>query len=101
MPPCAKVAGQYAYDNTENDTDELTLRDGRDEINKQLEEKLDERLEMAGIEIVGSTHQLPRLCSRNCSRDVTPSTGERHHFSTRKIVEGAVSMVKMVTETVG
>src|SRR5574344_211146 len=47
-----QVAGQYAYDNTENNTDELTLRDGGDEINKQLKEKLDERLAMAGIEIV-------------------------------------------------
>ena len=39
-----QVAGQYAYDDVDDKTDELTLRDGGDEINEQLEEKLEERL---------------------------------------------------------
>ncbi|MBQ6161163.1 MAG: SPFH domain-containing protein, partial [Prevotella sp.] len=47
-----QVAGQYAYDNTNAHGTELTLRDGGDEINNQLKEKLEERLAMAGIEIV-------------------------------------------------
>ena len=42
-----QVAGQYAYD---NDNDEPTLRSNADEINEQLEQKLDERLALAGIE---------------------------------------------------
>ena len=47
-----QTAGLYAYDDNEQDTGELTLRSGGEEINRQLEEKLDERLNMAGIEIV-------------------------------------------------
>ena len=47
-----QVAGQYAYDDNDENTHELTLRSGGDEINEQLEAKLNERLSMAGIEIV-------------------------------------------------
>ena len=47
-----QVAGQYAYDDTDGGDKEITLRDGSDEINKELEHKLDERLDMAGIEVV-------------------------------------------------
>lgn len=39
-----QVAGQYAYDDNEADTEELTLRSGGEEINEQLEQKLNERL---------------------------------------------------------
>ena len=44
-----QVAGQYAYDDEDNKTEELTLRGGGDEINEQLEQKLNERLALAGI----------------------------------------------------
>ncbi len=47
-----QVAGQYAYDDNEADTEELTLRSGGEEINEQLEQKLNERLAMAGMEVV-------------------------------------------------
>jgi hypothetical protein len=51
-----QVAGQYAYDDEDKTTvstdcqsDNLTLRGGGNEINDQLEEKLNERLALAGI----------------------------------------------------
>ena len=47
-----QVAGEYAYDDDEQDVDGLTLRGGGDEINDQLEKRLNERLAMAGMEIV-------------------------------------------------
>jgi len=47
-----QVAGQYAYDDEDNRTNELTLRSGGEEINDQLEQKLNERLALAGIEVV-------------------------------------------------
>lgn len=47
-----QVAGQYAYDDNEAGIDKLTLRSGGEEINEQLEQKLNERLAMAGIEVV-------------------------------------------------
>jgi len=47
-----QVAGQYAYDDEDTKAGEPTLRSSADEINQQLEEKLDERLALAGIEVV-------------------------------------------------
>ena len=47
-----EVAGKYAYDDDSDDDSNITLRDGGTEINRLLEEKLDERLLMAGIEVV-------------------------------------------------
>ena len=42
-----QVAGQYAYDLDDDDPNEPTLRDASDEISRQLEQKIDERLAMA------------------------------------------------------
>lgn len=47
-----QVAGEYAYDDNEHDKNELTLRGGGEEINNQLEHQLNERLAMAGMEVV-------------------------------------------------
>lgn len=89
-----QVAGQYAYDNNE-DSQELTLRDGGEEINNQLEEKLNERLSMAGIEVVEArinylayAPEIAAVMLRRQQADAIISARE-------KIVEGAVSMVKM------
>ena len=93
-----QVAGLYAYDNNESDNKELTLRDGADEINKQLEEKLDERLSMAGIEVVevrinylAYAPEIAAVMLRRQQADAIISARE-------KIVEGAVSMVKMALD---
>lgn len=93
-----QVAGLYAYDNNESDNKELTLRDGADEINKQLEEKLDERLSMAGIEVVEArinylayAPEIAAVMLRRQQADAIISARE-------KIVEGAVSMVKMALD---
>lgn len=47
-----EVTGHYAYDNIDGMHDELTLRSGGEEINELLEEKINERLAMAGIQVV-------------------------------------------------
>ena len=47
-----QVAGQYAYDDEDGESNEPTLRSSADEINEQLEQKLNERLALAGIEVV-------------------------------------------------
>lgn len=93
-----QVAGLYAYDNNESGSKELTLRDGADEINKQLEEKLDERLNMAGIEVVEArinylayAPEIAAVMLRRQQADAIISARE-------KIVEGAVSMVKMALD---
>lgn len=93
-----QVAGLYAYDNNGSGNKELTLRDGADEINKQLEEKLDERLSMAGIEVVEArinylayAPEIAAVMLRRQQADAIISARE-------KIVEGAVSMVKMALD---
>ena len=47
-----QVSGEYAYDDEDGKTNEPTLRSSADEINEQLEQKLNERLALAGIEVV-------------------------------------------------
>ena len=47
-----QVAGQYAYDDEDTKEGEPTLRSNADEVNEQLEQKLDERLALAGLEVV-------------------------------------------------
>ncbi|MEO5906454.1 MAG: SPFH domain-containing protein, partial [Saprospiraceae bacterium] len=46
------LAGQYSYDNFDDDMSEVTLRSGLQEINHSLELSLSERLHIAGIEVM-------------------------------------------------
>ena len=90
-----QVAGLYAYDDNEADTEELTLRSGGEEINEQLEQKLNERLAMAGMEVVEA-----RLNYLAYAPEIAAVMLRRQQASAiitarEKIVEGAVSMVKM------
>lgn len=93
-----QVAGCYAYDNNTVGVDELTLRSNSDEINEQLEQKLNERLAMAGIEVVEArinylayAPEIAAVMLRRQQADAIISARE-------KIVEGAVSMVKMAID---
>ena len=93
-----QVAGYYAYDNNSAVEGELTLRSDADEINEQLEQKLAERLDMAGIEVVEArinylayAPEIAAVMLRRQQADAIISARE-------KIVEGAVSMVKMAID---
>lgn len=94
-----QVAGQYAYDDDEDDnSSKKTLRDGSDEINKELEARIDERLAMAGIEVVEA-----RINYLAYAPEIAAVTLRRQQASAiisarEKIVEGAVSMVKMALQ---
>ena len=91
-----QVAGQYAYDNTDEGQDgELTLRDGSDEINKELERKLDERLDMAGIEVVEARINYLAYAPEIAAVMLRRQPASAIITAREKIVEGAVSMVKM------
>ena len=78
------VAGQYAYDNTDDDKTAQTLRDNSEEINKLLEQTLDERLDMAGIEIIEARIKLFGIRSRDSSRNVASPTSLCHNLCPRK-----------------
>ena len=95
-----QVAGRYAYDNNEGDTDtnEITLRSGGDEINEQLVDCLNERLSMAGIEVIEA-----RINNLNYAPEIAAVMLRRQQASAvasarEKIVEGAVTMVRMALD---
>ncbi|MBL7845475.1 MAG: SPFH domain-containing protein [Cyclobacteriaceae bacterium] len=92
-----KLAGQYAYDNFEEDS-EMTLRSGHDEINHSLEENLRGRLDMAGIHVIeariGYLAYAPEIASAMLRRQQATAVVSARY----KIVEGAVSMVEMALE---
>ncbi len=93
-----QVAGQYAYDNTNLQSEELTLRDGGDEINNQLKEKLEERLAMAGIEIVEARINYLAYAPEIAAVMLRRQQAAAIITAREKIVEGAVGMVKMALD---
>ncbi|MCR5159126.1 MAG: SPFH domain-containing protein [Prevotella sp.] len=93
-----QVAGQYAYDDEDNRHDELTLRGGGDEINQQLEEKLNERLALAGIEVVEARINYLAYAPEIAAVMLRRQQASAIITAREKIVEGAVSMVKMALD---
>ena len=89
------LAGQYSYDNFDDDQAEITLRSGMAEINHALEEALSERLRIAGIEVmearIGYLAYAEEIASAMLKRQQAEAIVAARH----KIVEGAVSMVEM------
>lgn len=90
-----QVAGQYAYDDNEADSEELTLRSGGEEINDQLEQKLNERLAMAGMEVVEARINYLAYAPEIAAVMLRRQQASAIISAREKIVEGAVSMVKM------
>lgn len=90
-----QVAGLYAYDDNEANVDELTLRSGGDEINEQLEQKLNERLAMAGMEIVEARINYLAYAPEIAAVMLRRQQASAIISAREKIVEGAVSMVSM------
>jgi len=92
-----KLAGQYAYDNFDADS-EVTLRSGHDEVNHALEENLRMRLEIAGIRVIeariGYLAYAPEIASAMLRRQQATAVVSARF----KIVEGAVSMVQMALD---
>lgn len=93
-----QVAGQYAYDDEDNKTSEPTLRSSADEINQQLEEKLDERLALAGIEVVEARINYLAYAPEIAAVMLRRQQASAIITAREKIVEGAVSMVKMALD---
>ena len=89
-----KVASLYAYDNLE-DKDELTLRNGGDEINRRLEQEISKHLEIAGIEVVEARINYLAYAQEIASAMLKRQQAEAILAARKKIVEGAVSMVDM------
>ncbi|MBR4218766.1 MAG: SPFH domain-containing protein, partial [Bacteroidales bacterium] len=93
-----QVAGQYAYDDEDAQTNEPTLRSSADEINEQLELKLNERLALAGIEVVEARINYLAYAPEIAAVMLRRQQASAIITAREKIVEGAVSMVKMALE---
>lgn len=93
-----QVAGQYAYDDEDSKTNEPTLRSSANEINVQLEQKLDERLALAGIEVVEARINYLAYAPEIAAVMLRRQQASAIITAREKIVEGAVSMVKMALD---
>ena len=89
-----KVASLYAYDNLE-DKNEITLRNGGDEVNRRLEQEIGKHLEIAGIEVVEARINYLAYAQEIASVMLKRQQAEAIIAAREKIVEGAVSMVDM------
>ena len=94
-----QVAGMYAYDeNTNGEEGEVTLRSGGDEINERLTDELNERLSIAGIEVVEARLNYLAYAPEIAAAMLRRQQADAIISAREKIVEGAVSMVKIALE---
>ena len=90
------VAGLYAYDHTGTaDENELTLRNGGADINEILEQQINERLSIAGIEVVEARINYLAYAPEIAAVMLRRQQADAIIAAREKIVEGAVGMVKM------
>lgn len=95
-----KLASMYPYDNfaDEGHAEDITLRSSVNEVSEALEKELEERLAIAGIEVlearIGYLAYAQEIASAMLKRQqATAIVAARH-----KIVQGAVEMVEMALE---
>lgn len=95
------IARLYPYDTMENDADEKTLRGSSQEIADSMRKELQERVVEAGLEI-----KEVRITHLSYSEEIAAAMLQRQQAvaviaARQKIVEGAVSMVKMAIDQLG
>lgn len=90
-----EVAGHYAYDDTGSDTGELTLRDGGETVSSLLEKKINERLAMAGMEVVEARINYLAYAPEIAAVMLRRQQAAAIISAREKIVEGAVTMVDL------
>lgn len=92
-----QVAGMYAYDTNESN-DKVTLRSDNGEVAKHLENELNSRLELAGIEVVEARINYLAYASEIASVMLRRQQAEAIISARERIVEGAVSMVHLALQ---
>jgi regulator of protease activity HflC (stomatin/prohibitin superfamily) len=93
-----KLANSYSYDNFEDHEEEVTLRSGLEEINENLERELDERLAIAGINVIEARIGYLAYAEEIASAMLKRQQAEAIVAARYKIVEGAVGMVQGALE---
>ena len=92
-----QVAGCYAYDNADS-ADELTLRSNADEINERLVATLNDRLSMAGMHVIEARINYLAYAPEIAAVMLRRQQADAIIAAREKIVDGAVSMVKMALD---
>ena len=94
-----QVAGMYAYDeNTNSSPEEVTLRSGGEEINERLTDELNDRLSIAGIEVVEARLNYLAYAPEIAAAMLRRQQADAIISAREKIVDGAVGMVKMALD---
>lgn len=93
------VAGMYPYDHMNSgDEHELTLRSGGEEINEILEAQINERLKIAGIEVIEARVNYIAYAPEIAAVMLRRQQADAIIAAREKIVEGAVGMVRMALD---
>ena len=90
-----EVAGQYAYDDNELQSETTTLRSGGELVNVHLVKALNERLSIAGIEVVEARINYLAYAPEIAAVMLRRQQAAAIIAAREKIVEGAVSMVQL------
>ncbi len=93
-----QVASCYAYDNMNNDQDEVTLRTGNEQISQLLEGTVSERCAIAGVEIVEARINYLAYAPEIAAVMLRRQQADAIIAAREKIVEGAVSMVQLALD---
>lgn len=89
------LANSFAYDHMEDESAEITLKDGAEKVSVLLEQELTDRLSRAGIDIIEA-----RISHLAYAQEIASAMLQRQQATAviaarRLIVEGAVGMVEM------
>ena len=93
-----EVAGMFAYDDEGAEGNEITLRGGSEEINQVLKDKLNERLDMAGMEAIEARINYLAYAPEIAAVMLRRQQAAAIITAREKIVDGAVGMVKMALD---
>jgi regulator of protease activity HflC (stomatin/prohibitin superfamily) len=89
-----QIAGMYAYDANESG-DKITLRSDAEEVSQRLESELNQRLAIAGIEVVEARINYLAYASEIAGVMLRRQQADAIIAARERIVEGAVSMVQL------
>ncbi|MBN1340119.1 MAG: SPFH domain-containing protein [Bacteroidales bacterium] len=93
-----KLAGEYPYDNLEDEDAKITLRGGADEVNQMLEDEIMDRLAIAGIRVIEARINYLAYAQEIASAMLKRQQATAIVAARTKIVEGAVGMVEMALD---
>ena len=93
-----KLASAYPYDTFDDDEADISLRSGLEDINHELDTEMQERLNIAGIEVIEGRINHLAYASEIAGAMLQRQQATAIVAARLKIVEGAVGMVEMALE---